>query len=1450
MPTLPVNPDDTVRATADMAQSDRLGSEGRWLDVPRLPQFNGEIKSLLWCGRASAAMVYDFYCKVLGKTSEYVAHLTGDPGPGAHGKIKDNLRWSGGSHKGELAGLADDGKVYPAGIFKKAGWTPSEGYLQKSATEKISTDRAEVEKRFAPLLEQLAKNNPVVLYSRLSTGNSHGHVVVVSGFKRLQGELWLRITDPTQPQEGVLGDRNWALVQRKPDSFSEYWVRAGRLLEDHPEDKGKRLLSYMDDDRLGRYLFVADQKVADDSELIHPVGTGNDGPSKSKGGGQGKDASAGQAAAPKVPPAQGGTSLPYDRNGSQTIDAESLTALYHSSERGLGGFFPLGDTGAFHCGAHFATERNANVRAVAGGEVAAARLSGGPGTHPWGDTGFVLLRHRVKPGGAEKAIFSLHLHLDREALHPDRTRAGWLRRLLIAASSIEQGKPKWRVPQDTPTWKDEDKGKFSPTNVKLDQVVKAGVYEEQDRLVEDHGTYVKLSGGWIRASMQDGDAAAKELSPWADFDLDQAAKKSPAVAALRDGKVAVLDGDKDDKGARKWTVQPGEVIGAVGTYLNVHQMHWSVFSKDAVFPSGSLPKAEFGLKDEVKLKDLDVSSKDAGSLDLSKLLIEALEPDKKTLGKVPEGVVAPGEVRRFYRSPSESWRSRYLAVKGLADFKLEVDKLLSLERNKSHTEDEKKKFKENAKAFVFWDDLSSVEGFPGDGKAIFVHPASALRLMCGVALAADHDDAPPEAGEVGLHPHEDITLALRDSKGPLAAVEVIVRCEGAQVVKGKTDSQGLLLVPIDRVADKQIEIEVAASCVPDKARLTVAANDTAAPRTLQPGAPQQTFNGTDPLPQSRLGLRLKVKDGQAPGAYAEFNPRTHKESKKIRALKPGEVCEVERIVFHLDDGSAEVIQTHVDSRACYVWSIWKGEHNFEAEIDPPGKAGEKKESKDPVVLASWSAQKAHLNDHPVLSARVKNISDGTELTVTFFAMLVTGAEEHDEELHGQKVKVANAGFSVPFDPHQLAADHDLLGHPQPVFAKVKVGDKTLSLRDVALTVYDGPREQERPPPAPQKAPEGAKTIVAFTQIARTSPLDDKLYVDRYRTADDKEPQVRKLSQLSTELRGRFVQEGEEELYIGTVGGEMHLASEDLQNVSAAKAITAQREALQRLYPDAPLDRIFAKPEDAWFSDRGMTVGICAQDCPKGVNSRGKASGCTEQIRTKNLLACALVPAAKKKEGEKDLTDACRSAVKEPTKLPIVAGSCASYLNACHKVNHDKSKCFLQTVVRGPESEERARWYVSFPWVTEEWRKQPHNKRRWPYHGDNSGAAQGKQVTGVRNFRVLLLNPQNGNAVVCSGQDWGNHREEKYSNPKIDSAAVEKDEFKTKKLRRVFGLNPIVNWKLGFKNSDAQTVLFAFVPVGTPLGPVPEGTVIKLRKQATYLQIMGVENVPDQVEEQK
>jgi len=268
-PTLPLKPEDSVRTLSTMEKADKTGSEGRWLDVPRLAQFNGQTQSWLWCGRAAAAMVYDYYCKAQGKTSEYVGHKTGEAGPGPNGKLKDNLRFLGGAHADALAGITASGRCAPAQIFELAGWKHTEGYLQRSAQEPIETDRTSVEKRFAPLLTALRANNPVVLYTRLSTSKNGGHIVCVSGFKKVDGDLWLRINDPTSPHEDLLGSRNWSLVQRHQSSFSEYWVRASRLLEEHPKKPGKRLLSYMEHDKIGRYLVVSDQAVKDDADLVH-----------------------------------------------------------------------------------------------------------------------------------------------------------------------------------------------------------------------------------------------------------------------------------------------------------------------------------------------------------------------------------------------------------------------------------------------------------------------------------------------------------------------------------------------------------------------------------------------------------------------------------------------------------------------------------------------------------------------------------------------------------------------------------------------------------------------------------------------------------------------------------------------------------------------------------------------------------------------------------------------------------------------------------------------------------------------------------------------------------------------------------------------------------------------------------------------------------------------------
>ena len=199
-----------------------------------------------------------------------------------------------------------------------------------------------------------------------------------------------------------------------------------------------------------------------------------------------------------APPASGSPRLPVTAGGSLEVTGKAIAELYHHTERGHGGFFPLGDSGIFHCGAHLAAGMSAEVYAIADGDVVAARLGDGPGVHPWGDTGFVLLRHQLKVGGADKSVYSLFLHLKREPLHPDHTEALWLRRLLVDACAGEQ-KDKWRVKQALPTWKDDDKGKFSPTNVQNDVKLDPGVYEEDDQLFLDARHYVKLKGKWVRA---------------------------------------------------------------------------------------------------------------------------------------------------------------------------------------------------------------------------------------------------------------------------------------------------------------------------------------------------------------------------------------------------------------------------------------------------------------------------------------------------------------------------------------------------------------------------------------------------------------------------------------------------------------------------------------------------------------------------------------------------------------------------------------------------------------------------------------------------------------------------------------------------------------------------------------------------------------------------------------
>ena len=201
--TYPIKPVDTVRKPDEMLPADKEGIEGRWLDVPRLQQKNDEVQSNYWCGRASASMVLNYYLKFQGKADQYIGHDEGKPGVGPNGQ-KHNLRFLGGSKKGDLSGVTKDGLCWPEGALVALGWTADSGELSASPDGIDPTNDAQVEKIFARHIDQLKKNNPIVQYTQLTM--NRGHIVVINGYKKdAKGKLWLRIVDPCWVHTGLIG---------------------------------------------------------------------------------------------------------------------------------------------------------------------------------------------------------------------------------------------------------------------------------------------------------------------------------------------------------------------------------------------------------------------------------------------------------------------------------------------------------------------------------------------------------------------------------------------------------------------------------------------------------------------------------------------------------------------------------------------------------------------------------------------------------------------------------------------------------------------------------------------------------------------------------------------------------------------------------------------------------------------------------------------------------------------------------------------------------------------------------------------------------------------------------------------------------------------------------------------------------------------------------------------
>ncbi len=377
-----------------------------------------------------------------------------------------------------------------------------------------------------------------------------------------------------------------------------------------------------------------------------------------------------------------------------------------------------------------------------------------------------------------------------------------------------------------------------------------------------------------------------------------------------------------------------------------------------------------------------------------------------------------------------------------------------------------------------------------------------------------------------------------------------------------------------------------------------------------------------------------------------------------------------------------------------------------------------------------------------------------------------------------------------------------------MFAVVTVKGKKLSLRGQAIMLYAvGAQLPKTPPEAPE--PEtGGSGVMAFFQIGRDGGIDKPT------TWDGKPASTKTLAAIDdAHLKARIVGEGGwDQFVVGPVTTSQHIALESQLTLKPAEALQQQEAATRAAFPDAP-GWLFAHAGALAAADNGISMGLCASDCKDKLSAWGVASGCSEDIRVRNLAACKNAHHA-----------ACQS-VRPPAKGSLkVIGACAEEPGKCGEAKHDKSRCFLKQPIPGANAEERERWHIALPLRAKD------NKGNYPYQGV---------------LKVLVFNPVTGEGVVCSQEDCG-PASTAFGSAAVDTLGIKADEFKGKP--HVASVSYETAWKLGLNRNGQgdSVVMLAFVRASTPLGPIASDAKITLRKQATQAQLLGIEAVPEQL----
>ena len=308
----------------------------------------------------------------------------------------------------------------------------------------------------------------------------------------------------------------------------------------------------------------------------------------------------------------------------------SSEPFFRNTEKGKGGYFPIGSSRLWHGGVHLNVAEGAPVYAIADGEVVGCRF-GDPEDREGGSRNFVLLRHEIKAEGTwkDKVFYSLYMHLDAGEATADAS-IRWRRELF--ARSKDHVLPS--IPQPS----------FTVETV----ATKARLCPRPGFAA---GDAVAITGGELGADSKDDSLPAD----WKMYEVE--ASPGHYVFTAREGEPVGAKLDKLDG------VTKGSVIGLAQPIRVCAGESLGLVAKAAAGAEPFLHLETFAGAELPVTDAVSVDASEVGKFADRKAIVANLVDVAKLLPKPQDGVLTAGDVKLLYGLPPYYPKLRSAAVK-------------------------------------------------------------------------------------------------------------------------------------------------------------------------------------------------------------------------------------------------------------------------------------------------------------------------------------------------------------------------------------------------------------------------------------------------------------------------------------------------------------------------------------------------------------------------------------------------------------------------------------------------------------------------------------------------------------------------------------------------------------------------------------------------------------------